>query len=57
MGELARQSSPQLYACQNCGRLAPIADFNDECRPGWTHGVLTKIDMASIERLRAEGHI
>jgi hypothetical protein len=32
-----------LYVCENCGEARPIADFSDDCTPGWTHGRLIKI--------------
>lgn len=28
------------YVCENCKRLGALADFRDECKPGWTHGRL-----------------
>lgn len=35
----------KLYVCENCGRLGPIpAAFEDECRPGWTHGRLHRVE-------------
>jgi hypothetical protein len=33
-----------LYVCENCGRLGPMADFQEDCRPGWTHGRLWTVD-------------
>lgn len=42
MGDIA-----QWYVCQDCGQVGPMADFQGECRPGWTHGRLGKIEMAS----------
>lgn len=36
-----------LYVCENCHRLGVISDFNDECRPGWTHGRLTRVESGT----------
>jgi hypothetical protein len=36
-------SAAPRYVCSECGRLGPIASFNDECKPGWTHGRLIRI--------------
>lgn len=33
-----------VYVCENCGRLGPLTSFHDDCRPGWTHGRLTKVE-------------
>jgi hypothetical protein len=33
-----------VYVCENCGRLGPIHTFDDECKPGWTHGRLIKVE-------------
>lgn len=38
------------YACEECGRVGVITqDFDPyyECRPGFTHGRLMKLDMES----------
>lgn len=35
------------YACDNCGRVGPMSEFQDECKPGWTHGTLLPLDMGS----------
>lgn len=37
-----------LYVCENCGRAGEISTFNDDCRPGWTHGKLTKIESVKV---------
>jgi hypothetical protein len=43
---------PALYVCQNCGRLAPIEGFDErkfeQCRPGWTHGRLTRVESVAL---------
>lgn len=31
------------YVCENCGRLGVLSSFNDDCRPGWTHGRLIAV--------------
>lgn len=35
------------YACDNCGRVGTMREFQDECKPGWTHGTLLPLDMES----------
>jgi hypothetical protein len=35
------------YCCEECGRVGPMADFQDECRPGMTHGKLWGVDLES----------
>lgn len=34
----------QLYVCENCGRLGPMRAFQDDCRPGLTHGRLRRVE-------------
>jgi len=43
------------YVCENCKRLGTMADFQDECSRGWTHGRLIGplVDVPS-SRFRAE---
>lgn len=31
------------YVCENCHRSGPMGEFQDDCRPGWTHGRLLRI--------------
>lgn len=42
MGERGNREPvpPPAYRCENCGHVGPMDDFQDECRPGWTHGRL-----------------
>jgi hypothetical protein len=45
--------SKHAYVCENCGRLGPIRSFDNECRPGWSHGRLIQVKSApEIDRLR-----
>lgn len=37
----------RLYVCENCGRLGPMEAFQDDCRPGWTHGRLIRVTTAT----------
>jgi hypothetical protein len=37
------------YVCENCGRLAQIDGFYDDCKPGWTHGRLIKVTELPTE--------
>jgi hypothetical protein len=42
---------PALYVCEHCGRLAPIRGFENvgsECRPGWTHGRLYRVETIAL---------
>lgn len=46
-----REPRYRLYLCENCGRLGTMGAFQDECRPGWTHGRLHR-----VEQVRPEDH-
>lgn len=38
----------RLYVCENCARLGTLlGDFDDDCRPGWTHGRLVHVESVS----------
>lgn len=39
----------RLYICENCGRLGPMTAFQDDCRPGWTHGRLQRVEQIRTE--------
>jgi hypothetical protein len=45
------------YVCENCGRVGPMADLQDECRPGWTHGRLLDVDPESPALATARGAV
>jgi hypothetical protein len=45
------------YMCQECGRVGPMADFQDECRPGLTHGKLWGVDLESPVLRNARGAV
>lgn len=39
------------YVCENCGRFGPMSAFQDECRPGWTHGRLIRVfEVVPVQR-------
>lgn len=45
------------YVCENCHRIGPMRDFQDECRRGSTHGPLTKVDMESPALAATQGAV
>lgn len=41
------------YVCENCGKCGPVRDFDDECRPGFTHGRLMGVNQKTAAALVA----
>jgi hypothetical protein len=52
---MAAPSPPRypLYVCENCGRLGPMEAFQEDCRPGWTHGRLRRVEQIRPEDVDA----